>query len=154
MPCSTTIVTPCPLSISPPSVRPLNQDPARCVPFHPPHSLLGLSLVSLSILFSRSLPLSLSLSISFSLPLSFSLLLRQTPLSSTSAVGRRSLPRALVLSVLFAVRPHPRGINCGRHDYRNGDPGPGGCLFHGRLTKAYRVVPTRQGEIKDRARNR
>lgn len=48
------------------------------------------------------------------------------------------------------VLTHPRGINCGRHDYRNGDPGPGGCLFHGRLTKAYPVMPTRQDEIKDR----
>lgn len=131
-------------------------------------TLLGLSLASS---LPRSLSLSLSLilycSLARSLVRSFSLTLARslrspsscpsfslTPPNTLVLHGRRPpLPRALVLSVLF-VRPHPRGINCGRHDYRNGDPGPGGCLFHGRLTKAYRVVPTRQGEIKDRARNR
>ena len=114
---------------------------------------------SWSTLHSLALPLSLSLSLS--LPPSFpSLIPYFGPLTGFSRslspsripLCRVPRPRSVVLSVLSVLfgRPHPRGINCGRHDYRNGDPGPGGCLFHGRLTKAYPVMPTRQDEIKDR----
>lgn len=88
-------------------------------------------------------PLSLS-----SLPPSrFTILSRSRSRISNTLVQR---PSASFSPFSSTVLTHPRGINCGRHDYRNGDPGPGGCLFHGRLTKAYPVMPTRQDEIKDR----
>ncbi|KAH0535227.1 hypothetical protein KQX54_015174 [Cotesia glomerata] len=47
----------------------------------------------------------------------------------------RSLVSLFTLPIFLHV-PHPHGINCGHHDYRNGDPEAEGCFFHGRLTKA------------------